>query len=105
MAAKIRMTRMGGRSKAFFRVVVIDESSARDARPIDILGHYDPKKEPAIFEVDKDKAAAWIKKGAIPSPTVRKYLGKIGVLQPVDYSKAKKRAPKNPEENQAEAAK
>lgn len=102
MAAKLRLTRVGSKSKPYYRVVVIDESSARDARSIEVLGHYDPRKEPSVFDVNKEKVAEWLKKGALPTPTVRKQLGKIGLLSAVDYSKKKKRAPKG--EQPAESA-
>ncbi len=94
MAAKIRLTRIGTKGKPYYRVIVIDESSARNASPIEILGQYVPGAEPSVFEVDKDKTSAWLKKGATPSPTVRKYLGKIGLISAVDYSKKKKKLSK-----------
>lgn len=75
-------------------MVVIDESGARDSRPIETLGHYDPGRDPSVFEVNKEKTLEWIKKGAEPSAVVRKYLGKAGVLPPVDYSKYKKHSSK-----------
>lgn len=94
MSAKIRLTRAGSRGKPFYRIVVLDESSARNASPLDFLGHYDPRKEPSIFEIDKEKTESWLKKGALPSETVRKYLGKAGILPAVDYSKKNKKASK-----------
>ncbi|MFA5103659.1 MAG: 30S ribosomal protein S16 [Candidatus Margulisiibacteriota bacterium] len=94
MSAKIRLLRLGTRGKPFYRVVVMDESSARNSKTIEILGTYDPRKEPASFEVSKEKVEAWLKKGALPTDTVRKYLGKAGILSPVNFDKAKKRAPK-----------
>ncbi len=94
MSAKIRLVRIGTKSKPFYRIAVIDESSARNARTIDVLGYYDPKKEPTLFEIDKEKVELWLKKGAQPSDVVRKYLGKAGILPPLDVTKMKKRAPK-----------
>jgi len=97
LSAKIRLVRAGSRGKPFYRIVVMDESAARNASPIEFLGQYDPAKEPAVFNIDTEKAASWLKKGALPTETVRKYLGKAGLLPPVDYSKKKKKAPKNQE--------
>jgi small subunit ribosomal protein S16 len=59
------------------------------------VGTYNTLVEPSKFEVDKEKVLAWLKKGAIPSDTVRKMLGKIGVMKPVDFTNFKKRAPKS----------
>ena len=94
MAAKIRLTRIGTKGKPFYRVIVIDESSARSGSPIEVLGQYAPGKEPSSFEVNKERTSDWLKKGATPSPTVRKYLGKVGLLPAVDYSKKKKKLSK-----------
>lgn len=104
MSAKIRLLRLGTRGKPFYRVVVMDESSARNSKTIEVLGTYDPRKEPASFEVNKEKVEAWLKKGALPTDTVRKYLGKAGILPPVNFDKATKRAPKNAVSAPADAA-
>jgi small subunit ribosomal protein S16 len=104
LAAKIRLSRIGTRSKPFYRVIVIDESSARNASPIMVLGHYDPRKEPTVFEVDVEKTQEWLKKGATPTEVVRKYLGKMGVMPPVDFGKRSKKAPKNAETEAAKPA-
>ena len=67
----IRLTRMGRRHKPFYRVVVADSRRARDGRFIEILGHYDPLKQPEEINIDKEKVNEWIDKGAKPSDTVR----------------------------------
>jgi small subunit ribosomal protein S16 len=82
----------------------MDESAARNSKTVEILGTYDPNKEPASFEVNKEKVEAWLKKGALPTDTVRKYLGKIGILPPVNFDKATKRAPKKAVAAVADAA-
>ncbi|MCX5749581.1 MAG: 30S ribosomal protein S16 [Candidatus Saganbacteria bacterium] len=104
MSAKLRLSRVGSKSKPYYRVVVMDESAARDSKAIEILGHYDPRKEPYAFEVNKEKVQEWLKKGAIPTEVVRKYLGKIGIMPPVNFDKKKKKLPKG-EQPAAEAPK
>ncbi len=107
MSAKIRLNRVGSKSKPYYRIVVIDESSARNGTSLEVLGHYDPRKEPASFEVNKEQAQLWLNKGAIPSDVVRKYFGKIGLMEPVNFDKKPKRKPKGEvaEQPAAEAAK
>jgi len=78
--------------------VIADERSARCGKVIEVIGHYNPLMEPSSFTVDKEKTLEWIKKGAIPTDTVRKMLGKCGVLKAIDFSASKKRAPKGQEE-------
>jgi small subunit ribosomal protein S16 len=57
---------------------VIEGSRARDGRFIDLLGHYNPKKNPSILKLDKEKYAYWVAKGAQPSATVRSFLRMAG---------------------------
>lgn len=103
MAAKIRLSRVGGKGKPFYRVIIIDESEKRDGKPIEVIGHYDPRKEPSIFEVNIEKAKEWVGKGATPTGVIRKYFGKIGVLPPVNFDKKKKKAPKGETQATAES--
>ena len=44
---KIRLKRMGMKKKPFYRIVVADERTTRDGRPIDEIGYYNPVTEPA----------------------------------------------------------
>jgi len=67
----IRMRRVGGKNRPFFRVVVTESASARDGRFVEILGHYHPRSKPAKVEIDRDRVRHWLEKGARPSDTVR----------------------------------
>jgi small subunit ribosomal protein S16 len=55
-------------------VVVADSRAPRDGRFIEIIGHYNPLTEPPTIDIDRGKAAAWLKKGAQPSNTVKHLL-------------------------------
>ena len=79
MAVKIRLTRMGGHKKPFYRIVAADSASPRDGRFLEILGHYDPQKDQAEATLDTDRVKVWLSKGAKPSPTVSQLLAKKGV--------------------------
>ncbi len=74
MAVKIRLRRMGAKKAPFYRVVVADSRFPRDGRFIEEIGYYDPTKEPVVVNIDKEKADAWIKKGAQPTDTVKRLL-------------------------------
>ena len=80
MAVKIRLRRMGAKKAPFYRIVVADSRYPRNGRFIEEIGYYDPMKEPAVLNVDNDKAAQWIKNGAQPTDTVKALLKKAGVL-------------------------
>ena len=77
---KIRLRRMGAKKSPFYRIVVADSRSPRDGRCIEEIGTYDPVANPAVINVDAEKAQNWIKNGAQPTDTVRGLLKKAGVL-------------------------
>ncbi|HAL21018.1 MAG TPA: 30S ribosomal protein S16 [Ruminococcaceae bacterium] len=80
MAVKIRLRRMGAKRAPFYRVVVADSRYPRDGRFIEEIGTYDPTKDPAIVNIDGEKAKKWISNGAQPTDTVKALLKKNGVL-------------------------
>ena len=71
MAVKIRMTRLGRKKKPFYRIIVADIESKRDGKFLEILGTYDPMKDPAEVKIDSDKLQVWLDRGAKPSTTVK----------------------------------
>ncbi len=80
MAIVIRLRKTGTKKKIKHRIVVTDKKSPRDGTFIENLGYWNPHREPADYRVDVARAEGWIKKGAVPSPTVRKILKKAGVI-------------------------
>ena len=79
MATKIRLKRFGKIRQPYYRIVVADALAPRDGRFIEIIGQYNPRTDPSTIELDADKAAGWIKKGAQPTQTVKKLLKIKGV--------------------------
>ncbi|MEA3493880.1 MAG: 30S ribosomal protein S16 [Candidatus Margulisiibacteriota bacterium] len=94
MGAKIKLQRKGTKKRPIYNIIIQDDSLATKGMAIDTLGQYNPLAEPSIFNVDKKKAAEWVKKGAKPTERVRILLGKAGVLPPVDLASLHKRRPK-----------
>ncbi len=70
MGVKIRLSRMGGRKKPFYRVVVADSKAPRDGRFIEQLGYYDPRQDPAVIKLDEGKVDLWLGRGAQPTEIV-----------------------------------
>ena len=82
MALKIRLARGGSKKRPFYRVVVADSRMPRDGRFIEKIGTYDPrlpKESEARVQIDGEKAAAWIAKGAKPSDRVARFLSAMEV--------------------------
>jgi small subunit ribosomal protein S16 len=71
---------VGRKGQAYFRIVVADSRSPRDGRFVAAIGHYNPKANPAVIDVNAEQALAWLAKGAMPTDTVRSLLKKAGVL-------------------------
>lgn len=74
---KIRLTRMGSKKRAFYRVQAIDSRAARDSRPLEFLGTYDPRIDPPALKLDLDAIDAWVGKGAQLSDTVRSLVNRM----------------------------
>ena len=74
MAVRIRLSRVGATKRPSYRVVAIDSRRPRDGRALEILGYYDPLTEPATVQIDTERLAAWVGKGALPSATVAKLI-------------------------------
>jgi small subunit ribosomal protein S16 len=72
----IRLRRTGSTKRPYYRVVVADSRAWRDGRFVEVLGHYDPRRNPAVVKIDAERAQHWIAKGARPSDTVRSMLKK-----------------------------
>ncbi len=89
MAVKIRLNRMGAKKTPFYRIVVADSRAPRDGRFIEILGNYDPSKQPALVNVDEAKVMDWMSKGAQPTDTVKALLRKQGIMSKFAESKKK----------------
>jgi small subunit ribosomal protein S16 len=80
MAVRIRLTRVGATKAPTYRVVVADARNPRDGRPIETIGHYNPRMEPVEVSIDAEKAKQWLAKGAQPSETVARLFRQQGIL-------------------------
>jgi len=76
MAVKIRLTRFGRKKMPFYRIIVADIEAKRDGKFLDILGTYDPMKDPVEVKIDSDKLKIWLDRGAIPTNTVKSLITK-----------------------------
>lgn len=76
---KIRLTRMGAHKRPFYRVVVTDSRNRRDGRFIEIIGTYDPVKQPSEIKIDPEKAKMWLQRGAQPTDSVKRLFQRAGL--------------------------
>ena len=80
MAVRIRLTRMGAKKRPFFRLVAANSEAPRDGKFLEILGSYDPMKDPALITIQKEKVNSWLEKGATVTESARAVLKKQGLL-------------------------
>ena len=72
----IRLSRTGARKQPHYRVVVIEKARARNGRPVEIVGTYNPRTTPASIELKRDRIDYWVSKGAQMSDRVGKLVSK-----------------------------
>lgn len=79
MAVRIRMKMHGRKHRPFFRICVIDQRKARDGRPIEEIGHYDPmvRDKSKRVTLDLERVNYWVSVGAQPSEKVAVLIEKV----------------------------
>ena len=62
----IRMSRCGAKRRPFYRIVVTDSRRARDGRPIERIGFFNPlaKENEEKMRIDIDRVRYWLSVGA-----------------------------------------
>lgn len=68
MAVRLRLKRTGAKNMSCFRIVAMDNRSARDGKAIEELGFYDPRGKNENLNLER--AEYWIGNGAAMSETV-----------------------------------
>ncbi|KAI9758765.1 MAG: Ribosomal protein S16, mitochondrial [Chaenotheca gracillima] len=91
MVVKIRLARFGKRNAPFYNIVVANARTARNSKPLEVLGTYDPiPKAPQDgdgprykdIRLDSVRARYWLGVGAQPSDPAWRLLSMIGLLEP-----------------------
>ena len=77
---RLRLRRAGSKAQPSFRIVAADREHPRDGRFLEMVGHYNPRTEPATIVVDEARAFHWLKNGAQPSESVARLLKLAGTL-------------------------
>ena len=83
---KIRLKRLGAKKAPTYRVIVINSTTKREGKPIEELGHYNPKTKE--MKLNKSAAEAWISKGAQPTDTVKYLIANCNEDGTLNYKKS-----------------
>ena len=75
MSVKIRLSRIGKKSRPYWRIIAVDSRKKRDGAFLDDLGTYDPIKH-EVIQLAAERINAWVAKGAECSPAVVKLMKK-----------------------------
>ena len=78
----IRLARVGARKQPHYRIVVIEKERARNGRPVEVVGTYNPRTNPASVVLKRDRVDYWVSKGAQMSDRVGKLFSKAPVAAP-----------------------
>jgi small subunit ribosomal protein S16 len=82
----IRLSRTGARKQPQYRVVVIEKERARNGRPVEVVGTYNPRTSPASIELKRERIDYWVSKGARMSDRVSKVVSKPAPASPASVA-------------------
>lgn len=103
----IRLSRTGKHKAPQYRIVVQDKHKDPWSPALEVLGHFNPRRNPVELVLNKERAQYWLSKGAQLSETVHNMFVDQGLVKAEKQSSvniSKKRA-KKLEEEKAEAEK
>ncbi len=79
MAVRLRLRRIGKKKMPMYHIVATDSRVARSGRFLEILGRYEPLQNPAHIVTKDDRVVLWLKRGALPTDTVRSIFQRTGL--------------------------
>ncbi|RKU40133.1 37S ribosomal protein S16, mitochondrial [Coniochaeta pulveracea] len=106
MVVKIRLARFGRVNQPFYNIVVAHARTARNSRPLEVIGTYDPIPKKDTYDdsgklhkdikLDVLRAKYWIGVGAQPTETAWRLLSMLGIVEP-KYRPGPPQAPQLPD--------
>lgn len=75
---KLRFKRTGRKRSPSYRLVILENSSRRDGRPVDEVGYYNPLTK--NYKFDREKIKKWLNSGVQPTKTVEILLKKANII-------------------------
>ncbi|KAH8433079.1 37S ribosomal protein S16, mitochondrial [Aspergillus melleus] len=91
MVVRIRLARFGNRHQPFYNIVVQHTRTARNSKPLEVIGTYNPVPQRPTNEnedrsykdisLDQSRARYWVGVGAQPTESVWRLLDLAGIAQ------------------------
>ncbi|MCJ7512455.1 MAG: 30S ribosomal protein S16 [Anaerolineales bacterium] len=85
---RIRLRRVGAKHQPSYRIVAAEKEDPATGGFLEILGHYNPRTQPATVDLDEAKFFLWMRNGAQPSDSVVKILKTSGTWERWDRVRA-----------------
>jgi small subunit ribosomal protein S16 len=76
---KLRLRRVGKKKQPVYKIVVVDSRTSREGKFIEAIGSYNPLVHPVVVQVNEQRLFMWLKRGALPTDTLRSLLRQKGV--------------------------
>jgi small subunit ribosomal protein S16 len=76
---KLRLKRGGRKRQPAYRLVVMENTTRREGRPVDQVGYYNPITKQSYFDVEK--ITKWLGYGVKPTQTVLNLLQKAKIIE------------------------
>ena len=76
---KLRLKRGGRKRQPSYRLVVMENTTRREGRPVDEVGYYNPITKQSYFNADK--ITKWLSYGVKPTQTVANLLQKANIIE------------------------
>ena len=76
---KLRLKRIGRKKQPTYRLVIMENTTRRDGRPVEEVGYYNPLTKESNFNVEKIRK--YLNYGAIPTQTVSDLLRKAKIIE------------------------
>ena len=78
---RIRLARVGKKSRPSYRIVVADVTAPRDGSYLEWIGNYDPMADPPAVTLKNERASHWLSMGAVPSDAVARIMDQNGLME------------------------
>lgn len=75
---KLRLKRIGRKRSPSYRLVIMENTTRRDGRPIEELGYYNPISK--NYKFDSVKIQKWLSYGVKPTKTVEDLLKRAEIV-------------------------
>ena len=76
---RLRLKRTGRKASPSYRLVIMEQKTRRDGRPVEEVGYYNPITKKSSFNIKK--ITYWLKVGVKPSETVFNLLKKSNIIE------------------------